>query len=151
MAIGSVACGSGAVSGQALRSNATPPLQASGADKMSRSPAQQKLDSHIYFAELAARGAVSSAMDSSLPNMVKLLELDGQGHVHVDIEGTVNPGLLTEIVALGGTVESSFADYGTIRAWIPLLSADTLAARSDVTFIKPAAKGTTNSPAPRQR
>ena len=76
-----------------------------------------------------------------------ILEFDGQGNVHVDVQGTVNPGLLAEIVSLGGTVDSSsFPAYGTIRAWIPLLATETLAARSDVTFIKPAAKGTTNSP-----
>src|SRR5262249_7492099 len=59
--------------------------------------------------------------------------------------GTVTPALLDEIVALGGTVESSFPAYGAIRAWIPLLAAETLANRSDVTFIKPAAQGTTNT------
>ena len=104
-------------------------------DKARRTPAQQKLDSHIYF---AARGAREPASPRSA------LELDARGHVHVDIQAVVTPRLEAEILAAGGTVESSFPSYGTIRAWIPLSAAETLASRPDVTFIAPAARGTTN-------
>src|SRR5262249_28811518 len=87
---------------------------------------------------------VTAATIPSLPNMVNMLEFNAQGKVLVDINCTVTPELLAEIAALGGTVESSFPNYEAIRAWMPLLAVETLAARDDVTFIKPAAKAITN-------
>jgi hypothetical protein len=100
-----------------------------------------KLDSHIYF---AARGAANAATQAALPRIRQSLELDDEGRVHVDIQALVTPALLAEIANRGGTVESSFPDHGTLRAWIPLSIAEILAARSDVTFIKPAARASTN-------
>ena len=143
--IGLVICFSSAVFAQAMQPSAVQQIQAILQEKLNRTPAQQKLDSHIHLATQAASGAVTQSTMPSLPNMVKSLEFNEQGHVHVDIQGTVTPALLDEIVALGGTVESSFPNYGAIRAWIPLSAAETLAGRDDVTFIKPAAKAATNT------
>jgi len=120
--------------------------QAMPQDKAHRAPTQQKLDSQILAAIHASRDPNSAPATPSRPPAVASLEIDRHGHVHVDIQGTVTSTLLSAIGALGGKVESSFANYGTIRAWIPLAAAETLASRSDVRFIAPAAKGTTNSP-----
>lgn len=108
-------------------------------DKAHRTATEQKLDSHIVGAARAAREKAPASAE---------LEIDARGNVHVDVQARVNPGLEAAIVASGGTVEASFPSYGTIRAWIPLSAAETLAARSDVTFIAPAARGTTNAPGP---
>jgi hypothetical protein len=145
LAVGVVAWCGGVVFVQPVRASETEQVRAITQAKMSRTAAQQKLDSHIYLAGQAARGAVDSSVAPSLPNIIKSLEFNETGNVHVDIQGTVTPELLSAIVTLGGTVESSFPNYGSIRAWISLVAAETLAARSDVSFIKPAARGTTNT------
>jgi hypothetical protein len=144
LALGLLLCGCGVAVAQSLQPSAIQQIRMILQEKSNLNPAQRKLDSHIHFAAQAARGALSSSTVPALPNMVKYLEFDGEGNVHVDIQGTVTPALLGEIAVLGGTVESSFPNYGTIRAWIPLLAAETLAGRSDVTFIKPAARAITN-------
>ena len=116
-------------------------------DKAHRTAAERKVDSHIVSAARAAR-ETAPASPGSVPAPSAELEIDGRGNVHVDVQARITPGLEAAIVAAGGTVEASFPSYGTIRAWIPLSAAETLAARSDVTFIAPAARGTTNAPGP---
>ena len=143
--VGLIAWGNGVVFAQTMHPAAIQQIQTILQEKLNLTPVQQKLDSHIHFAGQALRGAVNSSMIPSLSNMLNLLEFDERGNVLVDIQGTVTPALEFEIASLGGTVESSFPAYGAIRAWIPLLATETLAARPDVTFIKPAAQGTTNS------
>jgi hypothetical protein len=113
--------------------------------KTSRTPAQQKLDSHLLAAAQMARSSPKGATDPSLASANQALELDEHGNVHVDIDAKVNDALLAQIANLCGTVESSFPNYATIRAWVPLLSAETLATRPEVTFIKPAGKAILNS------
>jgi hypothetical protein len=144
-AVGLGLCGRGVVVAQTIDPVALQQIQTILHEKRTRTPAQQKLDSHLHFAGQALRGATNAAMIPSLPKMFDLLNVDEQGNVQVDIQGTVTPALEFEIVALGGTVESSLPNEGAMRAWIPLLAAETLAARSDVTFVKPAAQGTTNT------
>jgi hypothetical protein len=143
--VGLIIAESGAVFAQAIHPGAIQQVQDILQEKMSRTPAQQKLDSHVHLAAQAARGVLNSSMMPSLPRMVDTLKFDTGGNVHVDIRGTVTPALEAEIVAQGGTIESSFPNYGAIRAWIPLAAAETLAARADVAFIKPAAQAMTNT------
>jgi len=140
-----VVCLSGVGFAQPIQPSALVEIQAILQEKMNRSPIQQKLDSQIHLSGQAARGAVTTSMIPSLPRIVSALKLDEVGNVHVDIQGTVTNGLLAEIAALGGTVESAFPSYGTIRAWMPLLALETLASRPDVTFIMPAAEAMTNT------
>lgn len=109
-------------------------------DKSNRTTAQKKLDSHLHYAGQVARGRLSAAVPL-FANAGRHFEYNDQGNVHVDIAGTVSDGLLAAIAALGGSVESSFPRYRAIRAWIPLLNAEALAARDDVEFIRPGGKG----------
>ena len=129
-----------------IRSSAVAEIQRILEEKTNRTPAQHKLDSHLHFAGQVARGAMHVETMPSLANVNSALEFNERGTVHVDIQGTVNAALLAEIAALGGTIESSHPKYRAIRAWIPLLNAERLAERSDVTFIEPAAKAFHNSP-----
>ncbi|MBV9747141.1 MAG: S8 family serine peptidase, partial [Acidobacteriia bacterium] len=133
-------CLSGPAFAQTLQPNAQREIEAILQEKANRTPAQQKLDSHIHLAGQLARGALTTATIPSLANAAVGLEFDQAGSVHVDIQANVNAALLAQITALGGRVESSFPDYRVIRAWIPLLAAEALASRSDVNFVKPAAK-----------
>jgi hypothetical protein len=113
--------------------------------KTSRSPVEQKMDSRLIAAVQMARSPTGDTTRVSTEQASLGLEIDAQGNVHVDIEGKVGEDLLSQIRALCGTVESSFPNYGTVRAWIPLLSATTLASRTDVSFIKPAESASLNS------
>lgn len=140
-----VACCGSVIFVEPVRSCDNQQVGAIAQAKTSRTPSEQKLDSHLYLMAQAARGAVNAPTLPSLSTILQGLEVDDKGKVHVDIQGSVNPGLLSEISTLGGVIESSFPNYGAIRAWIPPSAAETLAARPDVTFIKPAAKATTNS------
>jgi len=123
---------------QDLQPSAIQQIQTVLQEKAGRTPAQQKLDSHVHLAGQLGRGALSAATFPALRAMAKGLAFDGAGNVHVDIHANVNAALLTAIATLGGKVESAFPEYNEIRAWIPLLNAETLAGRSDVIFIRPA-------------
>src|SRR5271168_2686027 len=100
-------------------------------EKRSRTAAQQKLDSQLIYNSRSIRGLSSRFRPAAL-------ERSREGQIHVDISAEVSPALLRAIAALGGRVESSFAQYKSIRAWLPLSAAETLAARGDVHFVAPA-------------
>jgi predicted small lipoprotein YifL len=140
LAVGLTACFSGLAFPQKIQPSGVQQLQTILQEKASRTPAQRKLDSHLHLSAQLARGALSAATMPGIRNASKYLKFDELQRVHVDIQGKVNDELLGEIEILGGTVESSFPKYGAIRAWIPLLYAESLAERADVTFIRPAAK-----------
>ena len=112
-------------------------------DKANRTPAQLKLDSQIIYNSRVALGqpAAVGVSSSFTPGA---LERSSDGLIHVDISADVTAALLSAIGTLGGRVESSFPQYKTIRAWIPLSAAETLAGRADVLFVKPAEHSHTN-------
>jgi len=62
----------------------------------------------------------------------------------VDIQAEVTERVLARIGELGGSVISSFPKYGAVRAALPLARLCDLAAMSEVRFIRPAERGTTN-------
>ena len=140
----------------ALAQNTIPPIGAAQIlalhqEKLNRTPAQQKMDSQIiYNARLAAGQRIAPGLaDSFRP---AALERSTEGLIHVDIDADVNNSLLQAIRALGGRVDSAFAQYRSVRAWIPLAAAETLAGRGDVHFVKRAEQGRTNPtvlPSPR--
>jgi hypothetical protein len=138
-------CFEDAVHAQTIQPSGLRQIQAILREKLNRTPTQRKLDTHLHLSAQLARGAISPATMPGTERASKLLEFDEQQRVHVDIQGVVSTELLTEIERLGGTVESSFPNYGAIRAWIPLLNAEALAERAEVTFIKPAARAIHNA------
>ncbi len=143
-AVGLTAYFSGLAFAQEIQPSAVQQVQTILQEKASRTPAQQKLDSHLHLSAQLARGALSAATMPWIENSSRLLEFDEQQRVEIDIQGKVSAELLGEIDILGGTVESSFPNYGAIRAWIPLLNAEALAEREDVTFVRPADKAIHN-------
>jgi hypothetical protein len=140
LAVGLTACFSGLVFAQKIQPSGMRQIQTILEEKASRTPAQRKLDSHLHMSAQLARGALRAATMPGIQNASKPLEFDDLQRVHVDIQGKVSDELLGEIASLGGTVESSFPKHGAIRAWIPLLNAEALAEREDVTFIGLATK-----------
>ncbi len=104
-------------------------------EKASRTPAQNKLDSQLIYAKQQMTGKLKANAVRSLQVNVGL---DSEGGVLVDVDGTISLSLLKQINKLGGQVVSSFPQYNTLRARLPLASVETLAANSAVRFIKPA-------------
>lgn len=128
--------GAGKISGNALRQIAA--LQEA---KLQRTPAQKKLAAPLLDAEKMRRGEPLGAGIATLPAQ---LDQDAAGRVLVDMDAKVNDDLLKQIEVAGGKVVSHFARYDAIRAWLPVAQAETLAARADVKFIRPADKAETN-------
>src|SRR6266581_4084079 len=90
--------------------------------KASFTPAQQKESSDLVFAALAMRNLLPPSIS---PNIVTDLST---GMVLVDIQAVSLGAVLAQIVAVGGQVQYSSALDGAIRASLPLLSIDSVAA-----------------------
>jgi hypothetical protein len=104
-------------------------------EKASWSPAQRKLSSQLILEAKRHRG---DALFSALPNLRTSLDVARDGTVQVDIRAAVGDDLLLRIEQLGGTVESSYPQYDSIRARMPLVELETLAAEEAVRSIRPA-------------
>jgi hypothetical protein len=113
-------------------------------DKEARSPAQQKVSSHLLYAAQAARGQAMAGLSEMYDNATVAAAPDANGLVKVDISGTVTRELLRQITAVGGTLGYTSAAQGAIRATLPLLAIETVAANAAVKSIEPAALLTTN-------
>ncbi|HWQ36072.1 MAG TPA: S8 family serine peptidase [Blastocatellia bacterium] len=118
-------------------------IEALAQEKESRTPAQQKIDSHLLLALKVRRGdPLVSAVPAARQNTALA---DSAGRTLVDIRAEVSKELLSKIEQLGGEVVSSFARYKAIRARLPLDSLEALAGEAAVRFIAPADEGWTNS------
>jgi len=134
---------SGAAPGSAERINdrALQQIRTLHQEKGSRTPAQRKLDSQLVYAARRARG---EAIAAGVPTLVPDLKVQTDGKVLVDMNARVSPALLTVITQNGGEVINSFPQYGSIRALVTVDQIESLAARDDVSFIRPADEATTN-------
>jgi hypothetical protein len=110
------------------------------AEKTTRTPAQQKIDSQLLKrARLKRQGLSSTAIDQDQ------LERDSAGRVAVDISGEVTNILLDAIQREGGSVISSYPQFKALRAYLTLESLDTIAGLAEVRTISPAAKAETSN------
>jgi hypothetical protein len=123
----------------ACPSAASAAAQTPPGEKGSRTPAQRKIDSQLLYALYERRGERGRRGTPKSD-----VEVDGRGRVFVDVRARVSKTLLARVRRLGGEVVSSDARYHTILTRFPLERLEALAARSDVRFIMPAAKATTN-------
>ena len=134
------------------------------AEKAGRTPAQAKIDSNLLRAALLARasqpvltaaparaGRAAAAvgagtLSAATLNLLATIPVsdeaqpDANGMVSVDIEATVTDDLLARIAAVGGTVSGSWPAYDSVRASLPVLQLETVAASGDVRSIRPAAQ-----------
>ena len=127
------------------------------AEKAGRTPAQAKIDSNLLRAALRARanraaavgaGTLSAAtLSAATLNLLATIPVsdkaqpDANGRVSVDIKATVTDDLLARIAAAGGTVSGAWPAYDSVRASLPVLQLETVAASGDVRSIRPAAQG----------
>jgi len=120
-----------------VSSNALFQIQSLIEEKTSRSPAQRKLDSQLIHAIRQAQGLPMAPGVTTLRTNVVT---DASGRVEVDLKAVVTPGLLEAIQQVGATIVSSFPNFGSIRAKIPINRIEEVAALAAVRMIRPAAK-----------
>jgi len=126
---------------QALPASAQRQIGALLSEKASRNPAQVKMDSHLVHAAQILRGQPVHPDFPVPPGELEAVRLDARNAVEVDIAADVTSGLLALIGDLGGTVVNSFAEYHSIRARLPLLAVEQVAARDEVRQIRVADPG----------
>ncbi len=140
--VSQVAVSSLAADPPALAAHTREQLRLLHEEKISRTPAQRKLNSQLVYALRQKRlGFVAPGLTRLRP--ATLAEQDGR--VLADLNATVTSDLIEFIAQSGGLVVHSFPRYGAIRAWVSWESVELLAARSEVRSIRPADKATTNS------
>ncbi len=135
-ALSSAQAGSGAIDPAAINQ-----IAALLAEKDARTPAEQKVDSNLLYAIKQQVGISQSAAAASLQTDVAISA--GQTTI-VDITAFVSDGMLAQIAALGGKVLSSYPEYRSIRAELPISQVLTVAGWNLVIFIQPKQQATTN-------
>src|SRR5262249_18282394 len=84
-------------------------------EKQQRTPAQRKIESYLLLAIKMSRNEIPYASDMVQGVFSQAIG----GRLPVDIRGTVDNGLLASIAFLSGTVVTSDAASGWVRAWLP--------------------------------
>jgi hypothetical protein len=126
---------------QGLSSNVINQIAAISAEKASRTPAQQKIDSQLLYASRAYRGVPRAP---GVPEMLTTVAVDSAGRTVVDIRAQVTNPVLAQIRSVGGLIVSAFPRFDAIRAVLPIARLEDLAAMPEVRFIRPEEKGGTN-------
>ena len=109
-------------------------IQTLVAEKTARTPAQQKIDSQLLYAEKIARG---QPVAPGIPQLRSSVKVDPKGNTVLDIDANVTPELLALIDQLGGQIIHSSAQFRSVRALMPLGAVQTLTESPDVQFIAP--------------
>jgi hypothetical protein len=122
----------GQISASAMRQ-----IAALEAEKKQRTPVQDKIDSQLLYADKMRRG---DPIATGVPTQRVDLDRDAKDRVLVDITATVTTELLHYITTEGGEIVNNFPQYQAIRATLPLAVMETIAARAEVKFVKPAAR-----------
>jgi hypothetical protein len=100
------------------------------AEKASRTPVQRKISSQLLYQR--------SGLMVPPADLRPLTAPDDQGRVLVDIKHSLGASLDGRVAALGGTVTQTSASHRSVRAWMPLLHIEDLAADPSVLSIRPA-------------
>ena len=111
------------------------------AEKATRTPTQQKIDSRLLYAARMVRGVevapgIARIQATPLPTEA--------GRVVLDVRAQVSEGLLAELRALGADVVSSHPAFDEVRIRVNLESIESIAALAAVRFIQPRQEGLTN-------
>jgi len=124
-----------------LTASAANQIAAIVAEKGSRTPIQQKIDSQLLY---AARIQSGQPAVQGLTQLRSSVEPNASGAVLVDISAEVTDQVLSDIRSLGGSIINSFPQYAAIRASLPLLQVEKVAAIPEVSFIGPAERSIVN-------
>ena len=121
--------------GPAALTNTLAQIAALQAEASALSPTQKKIATPLRDALREFRGAAPRAY---APRVHSNLKLRSGGMVLVDIRATVSTNVLAYLQAQGAKVVSSFPQYHTIRADIPIGAIESIAAHGDIKFVRPA-------------
>lgn len=113
-------------------------------NKDARTPVQKKLSSQLWMAAQAANGQALPGFKEVYGSATDIAQPDVSGNVAVTIKGNATDNLKSQIVGLGGTVQSVASDGKSVTASLPLRALESLAASEDVQFIAPRGLATTN-------
>ena len=119
---------------ESIASGARQQIQALLAEKESRSPAQQKIDSQLLYAIKLRRG---ESIAAGVQTLAVEVGADEAGLVTVDITAIVDEQLVKELAGMGIEVLSVFPQYHTLRAVASLEQLETIAGFPQVRFIEP--------------
>lgn len=113
-------------------------------DRAARTDFQKKMSSHVWLVLQESRGRTLPGADDLHANAREVVRATAAGQARVSITADVSDSLTGQITALGGRVRNASARGRSIQADVPLSALETLAARSDVQRIAPAAMASTN-------
>src|SRR5262249_17926207 len=125
-----------------IRDITKPQIEAIQREKAGRTPAQQKMSSHLLDALKKNESGVVSTAAPSL-SAAPLTQTDEA--VLIDITAKVSDGIINDIEHLGGKIINKHPEYDAIRASMPLENIEELAGRNDVRQVVPAVKARKNS------
>jgi len=135
----------GVLSGTPLL-HALSPIQAASrqlpapAEKESRTPAQQKIDSQLLYEIYRLQG---TARQKHVPAGQTGVQIDQSGRALVDLRADLTPALEKAVRSSGATIVSTSREYHSIIAWFPLLKLERIARNAAVRSIAPAPEPTT--------
>ncbi|MBZ5684882.1 MAG: S8 family serine peptidase [Acidobacteriia bacterium] len=109
-------------------------MQALQLEKMSRTPAQQKIDSNVLYTVRMLAGKDAAPGVTSLYTGV---DLDASDNLIVDMVANVTDALLSQLNSAGAQVLYTNRALRSIRASIPPQTIENIAASPDVVFISP--------------
>lgn len=107
-------------------------------EKLSRTPAQQKVDSRLLVATYQRQ---SSSPLHALPHLDTLhtgVEVSFEGLVLVDLRADVTPELLAFLEAAGGEIVNAHPRFGALRAHLPFDRLLSIAEHDGIRNIRPA-------------
>jgi uncharacterized repeat protein (TIGR01451 family) len=123
------------IAAEGLSESALSQIRALQQEKASRTAVQKKLDSQLVYAIRLSRNELSGFGITHLQPNVNVAP---DGRVLVDVDATVTPALLSQMTQAGGEVLDSVPQFHSIRARLPLLQMEAIAAAAGVKFIQPA-------------
>jgi hypothetical protein len=118
-------------------------IEALMAEKANRTPAQQKISSHLLHEARVRRG---ETIADGVPTKRTDASVGPDGLVEVDIRTGVTAALQQRIVQLGGRIVSTVPARQAIRARVPLANIEAIAALPEVIRIRPADRWFTRRP-----
>src|SRR5438132_3768059 len=119
---------------QKIATTAEQQIQALIAEKESRTPARQKIDSQLLYALKMHRG---ESIAQGIGKLDVNVGADEAGVVTVDVTAIVNDELLSSLAGMGIDYYSAYPEYHTLRANISLDQLETIAALPQIRFIQP--------------
>src|SRR6185295_16314270 len=119
---------------QGISESAAQQIEALIAEKESRTPAQQKIDSQLIYANMMRNGQSIAAGVQTLEVGVAI---DSQGRTVVDVSAIINENLLAQLKRSRAEILVSMPQYNSLRALAPLDQLETIAELPELRFIQP--------------